>query len=276
MTKYLIVNSDDYGISEGVSRGILEAHHNGIVTSTSVMVNMPYAAEAITTAQQIAPQLGLGLHFVLSFGEPISPPEKVPSLVTEAGTFVSTLDDLREKSPSFTSDDLATELNAQFRRFVELAGTNPDHIDSHHAINYNHPVAYEIMLMIAQKHNLPYRRPQWLDDKQDLDENFISTINALHEKYGQPMCPDFTVNSTAFWDRRSRIEPLRQAITNTQDGYTEILCHVGYGANLNELYNIQREDELATFIHPEIVAMVKDDPKFQLIRFSDLPSKRLA
>lgn len=276
MTKYLIVNSDDYGISEGVSRGILEAHHKGIVTSTSTMVNMPYAAEAIATAQETAPQLGLGLHLVLSFGKPISPPETVPSLVTETGTFVSTFNEMLAKLPTFSVDDLRTELNAQYDHFVALAGTKPDHIDCHHGTTYFRPEAYDIMMTIADKHDLPYRRPIWLDEPLNAEfegqEATVAELRKVHTKYTHLKCPDERTEGTFFWDRRSRLPSLKQTIANIREGYTELICHVGYGADLKEDYHIQREDELAAYTHPDIVKMVKNNPEFELIRFSDLPA----
>ena len=62
MLRQIIVNADDFGYTPGVSQGILEAHLNGIVTSTSVMVNMPAAEQWVKTALKEAPDLGLGLH----------------------------------------------------------------------------------------------------------------------------------------------------------------------------------------------------------------------
>ena len=55
--KQLIVNADDYGLTPGVSRGILEAHLKGIVTSTTVMMGLPGVAAAIAEAQRTAPKL---------------------------------------------------------------------------------------------------------------------------------------------------------------------------------------------------------------------------
>src|SRR5262245_39603269 len=59
--RYLIVNADDFGQSRGVNRGIMEAHENGIVTSGSLMVRWPAAAEAATFART-HPDFSLGLH----------------------------------------------------------------------------------------------------------------------------------------------------------------------------------------------------------------------
>jgi chitin disaccharide deacetylase len=276
MTKYLIVNSDDFGISENVNRGIIEAYQKGIVNSTSVMANMPAAASGIRDAHQHAPQLGLGLHLVLSFGKPVAPPEKVPSLITEAGTFVSNYRELMAKIVSFTAQDLEIEFNAQFDHFVKLAGHKPDHLDSHHHAAYLHPAAFEVMMTLAEKHDLPYRRPSWLDGEvyadlpTNTDGKLVEKSLAIAAKHGNPRCPDYMVG-IFFWDRRSRVEPFRQAIQALNAGYTELACHVGYGADLEEDFNIQRDDDLAAVIDPSIVALVKNSPYIQLVTFADLP-----
>lgn len=275
MTKYLIINSDDFGISENVSRGIIEAHLQGIVTSTSTMANMPAATWAIQAAQTQAPRLGLGLHFVLSYGKPVSAPEKIPSLVTENGAFVQNYSGLMAKLTEFSANDLKTELTAQFDRFVELAGRLPDHLDSHHNATYIHPAAWEVMLDLAQKHHLPIRRPLWLEGfdyaemPTNADGQLIGRLKALYAQYGKARTTEFIADGTFFWDRRSRIEPLRQTLATIQDGYTELACHVGYGTGLEEDYHSQREDELVAFKDPSIVESAQRD--FQLITFADLP-----
>ena len=67
MSRVLIVNADDYGRTPGVSAGILRAHLESIVTTTTAMVNLPGAVEAISRALASAPRLGLGVHLNLTF-----------------------------------------------------------------------------------------------------------------------------------------------------------------------------------------------------------------
>ena len=86
MAAYLIVNADDFNLTEGVSRGILEAHRRGIVTSTTVMVNLPGLEQSRSLARQ-APRLGVGLHLNLTFGPPVLPAREVPSLVDDSSRF---------------------------------------------------------------------------------------------------------------------------------------------------------------------------------------------
>src|SRR5690242_14906464 len=67
----LIINADDFGISRGVNDGIVEAAQAGGITSTSLMVNMPASADAITRARQCS-RISVGLHFNLTVGHAIT------------------------------------------------------------------------------------------------------------------------------------------------------------------------------------------------------------
>ena len=84
--KNLIVNADDLGWTEGVNRGIAEAHRNGIVTSTSLLANGPSFSLGVELART-TPGLGVGVHLNLSDGAPVAPPELVTSLVNNEGEF---------------------------------------------------------------------------------------------------------------------------------------------------------------------------------------------
>ena len=79
-TTQLIVTADDFNLSEGVSRGILETHHHGIVTETSVMVNVGDLQQASAMLAS-APQLGVGLHLNITRGRPVAPPRAVGELL---------------------------------------------------------------------------------------------------------------------------------------------------------------------------------------------------
>lgn len=268
MTKYLIVNSDDFGISEDVSRGIMEAHHNGIVTSTTTMVNMPAAEWAIKTAQETAPNLGLGLHFVLSFGAPVLNPDDVPSLVTSEGKFVSTYSDLMTKMPNFSDDDLERELRAQFERFHDLAGCLPDHLDSHHGSTYQHPSAFKIMLSIAKEHNLPIRWFDGIETRYGLASD--NHLSRTYTEYAPIRTCDNLVDFIFDFESVSRIERLKTGLATIQEGYSELVVHVGYGKDLKEDYSFQREQELEAVTNAEVKQAILDND-IQLCNFADLP-----
>jgi predicted glycoside hydrolase/deacetylase ChbG (UPF0249 family) len=105
LARLLIINADDFGLSQGVNEGILEAHTRGVVTSTSLMVYRPAARAAAADAQHHR-ELSVGLHFV------------------EDG--IADLDD---------STQLETAFTRQLELFREFMGNDPTHVDSHHHVH---------------------------------------------------------------------------------------------------------------------------------------------
>jgi predicted glycoside hydrolase/deacetylase ChbG (UPF0249 family) len=149
--KRLIVNADDLGRSAGMNRGVLEAHRRGIVTSASLSVNFPAAAEVPTLAQD-AVGLGLGLHLTFTGGPPVLPPEKIETLVDFQGRLPHAPDGLDDARP----EEIVAEARAQLRRFRELMGRPPTHLDTRqHA--HRHPAVLEVVVMLAWETGLPVR-----------------------------------------------------------------------------------------------------------------------
>jgi predicted glycoside hydrolase/deacetylase ChbG (UPF0249 family) len=125
----LIVNADDFGASEGINRGIIEAHTEGIVTSTSLMVTGAAAPGAVALAREHG-ELGLGLHWDLD-GE-----QAEPGLDLDDATAVR------------------AELVRQLALFQDLVGRSPTHVDSHHHIHRRPAIA-----SIARELVAPLRVP---------------------------------------------------------------------------------------------------------------------
>ena len=85
--KRLIINSDDYGRTPEISRGIRETHLHGVVSSTTCMMNIVTTAGDVAIARKETPKLGMGVHLVLTMGDPISASETVRSITDENGHF---------------------------------------------------------------------------------------------------------------------------------------------------------------------------------------------
>ncbi|PYU03592.1 MAG: hypothetical protein DMG34_12680 [Acidobacteria bacterium] len=120
MEKRLIINADDYGLSRGITDGILLTHQKGILTSTSLMVNQPATDYAISRAEEV-PELGIGIHLNLTQGMPVLPKDQVRTLVDADGYFYST-------------QEIEAEFRAQIR-LMKSYGLMPTHADSHHRIH---------------------------------------------------------------------------------------------------------------------------------------------
>ena len=130
----LIINADDFGLTSGVNRAILQAHQHGVVTSATLMAGGRAFQEAVQFAQQ-APQLNVGCHVVLVDGEPLLPPEQVPSLVPAGGqtaNFRSGFGELAAAALRGRIDaaQVEAEAMAQMRK-LQAAGLALSHFDTH-------------------------------------------------------------------------------------------------------------------------------------------------
>lgn len=149
----LIVNADDLGWTDGVNRGIAEAHRNGIVTSTSLLANGRAFASAVGLVRAM-PGLGVGVHLNLSEGEPVAARERVKSLVNEAGMLKGGPESLllRLARRGLVRDEVEQEWDAQIRR-VRGAGIQPTHLDGHKHVHML-PGLFEITLRLAKRHGI--------------------------------------------------------------------------------------------------------------------------
>jgi chitin disaccharide deacetylase len=145
----LIVNADDFGLSQSVNQAVVRAHREGILTSASLMVNEPGFAGAIQLAKE-NPGLGLGLHLTLLQGHSTLPPDKIPGLVNARGEF--------RKSPVSVGmayffqrglrEQLRAEIHAQFEKF-RSAGLPLDHVNGHLHLHL-HPIIFKILMEDAE------------------------------------------------------------------------------------------------------------------------------
>ncbi|HUF92249.1 MAG TPA: ChbG/HpnK family deacetylase [Candidatus Limnocylindria bacterium] len=148
MTRRLIVNADDYGLTRGVSEGILAAHRHGIVTSTTVLVTGDIAPDLVARARDSG--LGLGVHVNLTLGAPLT---RGRSLVDAGGRFVR---DARRAAAVADEDDVLDEVEAQLARFEKLFKRAPTHLDSHHHVGLYAPVR-DVVLDVARARGLAVR-----------------------------------------------------------------------------------------------------------------------
>jgi len=151
--KNLIVNADDLGWTEGVNRGILEAFHNGIVTSTSLLANGAAFAGGVGAARS-APGLGVGVHLNLSNGPPVADQEIVTTLLNNDGEFTGGPESLllRRARGGLSLAEVENEWDAQIQK-VRDAGIEPTHLDGHKHVHML-PGLFEIALKLAKRHGI--------------------------------------------------------------------------------------------------------------------------
>ena len=144
----MIVNADDFGLTRGVSAGILAAHRHGIVTSSTVLATSAIDADLATAARESG--LGLGLHVNLTLGRPRT---RSASLVDEGGRFIR---DARRAAARAEVAHVEAEVDAQVERFLNLMKRGPTHLDSHHHVGLLPPVR-EVVLAVARRLGVPVR-----------------------------------------------------------------------------------------------------------------------
>lgn len=161
MDKLLIVNADDFGLSKGQNYGIVEACRHGVVTSTTAMVNGGAVEHAAALSREL-PSPGVGMHFVLTLGMPLSP---MPRL-TRTGQLGKWIWQMAEQG-TLPLDEIARELDCQFNRFVDLFGRDPTHIDSHHHVHMI-PAIFPLVAEFAARKGVAMRVDRQVQASHDL------------------------------------------------------------------------------------------------------------
>lgn len=151
--KLLIVNADDFGLTEGVNRGILDAHRRGLVTSTSLLANGAAFHSAVAFARH-TPALGVGIHLNLTDGRPIAPPSEIPSLVNAAQSFAAQPPQLARQLLAGTVQlaHIEREFRAQIE-YVLAAGITPTHLDGHQHVQA-WPSIFAITVTLALEYGI--------------------------------------------------------------------------------------------------------------------------
>jgi predicted glycoside hydrolase/deacetylase ChbG (UPF0249 family) len=149
----LVVNADDFGMSPSISRGVLRAHREGIVTSTSLLGNCTDLEHARALLAE-APGLGVGVHLALVEGGPIAEPASVPSLLAGDGVFHGRGAQFIAAWTKRRIDaaDVEREFDAQVTR-IRAAGIKIDHLDTHHHLGFL-PAVGRSVEVVAQRHGI--------------------------------------------------------------------------------------------------------------------------
>lgn len=171
--KQLIVTADDFGLSVPVNEAVEQAHTQGILTGTSLMVTAPAADDAVERARRL-PRLGVGLHLVFVAGRPALPPAQVPDLVGPDGRFLN--DPVKTGLRLFFKRSVQQQAEAEMRAQFELfraAGLPLDHVDGHQHF-HQHPVIVSLLARFAAEYGIravriPEEPPlvSWRAQRQD-------------------------------------------------------------------------------------------------------------
>ena len=160
----ILLNADDLGYNADVNTGVLHAHQNGIIRSTSLMIRGEAVLDVVQLAKD-APNLEIGLHFNVTSGQCCAEPNKIPLLADETGTFrfdstnmpasIARLRTLVSSEKQFL-DQVEREFWAQVEQFHHL-GLAIRHLDVHHYINLIHINLFTQYVGFANQLDIPFR-----------------------------------------------------------------------------------------------------------------------
>jgi len=242
----LIINADDFGLTAGVNRAIVEAHENGLVSSATLMANGQAFAEAVSLAQS-TPRLGVGCHVVLVDGAPLLPRTQVHSLLDRSGNHDGDLR-FREGISKFgalallgrlAADEIEAEATAQIRK-LQACGISVTHLDSH---KHTHlfPRVLRPLLRAAKSCGIrairnPFERIQGsqLAASPSLWRRWteVGVLRSFARQFREAVqqagiaTPDGTLAIVATGALNDRL--LRLMVENLPEGTWELVCHPGY------------------------------------------------
>ena len=166
MSKTLLITADDFGFSPSVNEAVLRAAEFGTLHAASLMVNMPFAEEAVANTKRRVPKLSLGLHISLTSGKACATKEEIPLLVDSAGHFkygfVGILMLLRGQNRAEATRQIHKEFTAQLAeadRLVKEYGIEFDRLDSHQHVHVL-PGIFETLVDEARQRHWTLRIPR--------------------------------------------------------------------------------------------------------------------
>ncbi len=256
----VILDADDFGMSEAINHGIIKSFTDGITTSTLLMPNLEAAPHAIALAKK-HPDLFVGQHTNFLLGKPCSNPEKIPSLVDGNGEFHRSAYYRAKADFSFCYDDVRTETLAQMERFKELTGDYPKHMDCHSIgdevvdqVFYDLSLEYDVHVTLKYSGDKKWpKHPRYAEITKLLESGALSYIQE-------------GVSVENFLNDDFNLLELGQ------DDIAEMHFDVGYLDQFvieNSSYTLLRCKELATICDPRVKAWFTAN-KIELISFLDL------
>ena len=153
----LIVNADDFGRSDSINQAVIRSHREGILTTTSLMVNEPACERAVALARE-NPRMGVGLHLTLLMGHSARKPSEIPGLVNSQAEFSN--NPVQAGMAYFfrrrLRAQLRAEIHTQFQRF-RATGLPLDHVNGHLHMHL-HPVVFQILMDDAAELGITHLR----------------------------------------------------------------------------------------------------------------------
>lgn len=257
----LLVQADDYGITRGVSKGIIYGIEHGIIRNTGIFTNMPWSEECAKWIDPFSSKIALGIDLNLTTGSPLCDKDMIPSLVNSDGSFHSSSEsrklDAELGSCHVNIDEAYMELTAQIEKYIELFKRKPDYIHSH---AYTTIEIEKLESQLAKQYGIPYC--------SDIMNEYVGI------GVGEYRIPWY--NKPATLENQANSSLKDYIISNEKEllkkDYVMLIGHMGYvDEDLLRMssYSLYRAMDLAAVIDEEIICWVKEN-SVDLITYKEL------
>ena len=280
MNRRLVLTADDFGLTASVNDAVEAAHREGVLTSASLMVAAPAAADAVRRAR-LLPALRVGLHLVVIDGLAVLAPAEIPDLLDRHGRFPSTQLrlGLRYAFGRRALHQLAAEIRAQFAAFA-ATGLRLDHADAHKHMHL-HPVVGRLMIEIGREFGLrairiPAEPPAILarcGTRVGLDARVLYRWTMLLRRRARAAGLVSTDQCFGLaWSGHMTAERVLQLLAELPVGASEIYFHPATARHadlLRLMPDYEHEAELATLLDPRVARALATE-EIKTTSFSDL------
>jgi predicted glycoside hydrolase/deacetylase ChbG (UPF0249 family) len=275
--KKVIINADDFGLCRGVNEGIVLAHQKGILTSTTLMANMPAFDHAVELAKQNK-KLGVGIHLNIVRGKPLSPEDRVLSLLNKDKKFFSSLFILMKRilSRRINQQEIELEFRAQIEKILE----NNLQISHFHCLSS----LLKIVLKLGKEYNI--KRIRYINE-YCLSPRLFQSAKAFFASLSCSSMKQRIIEDGIFMPDKSygicksgrmSSQRIKKILSNLKDGVTEIITHPGFMTKelldlekeIGSYYiNRYREKELNALLDKGLKQIIRDK-EISLINFNQL------
>lgn len=265
--KYLLMQSDDFGITEGVCAGAVKAITEGAIRNTGIFINMEHATKCMEKAKDLDVCLGIDINVVA--GRPVSNPADVPHLIDENGLFKTSRYQMKthkvkevdgfiivfDEDP-YPYEEVLLETENQVKRFIELAGKKPGYLHGHSLCT---PNLYKAMDTVAKKYDITF------------------TIDVFsNEKYHMPAEGDYLNKNRSLEEQINLSKKerfIKEVLPSIKDGETWIyIIHCGfidYDLFKQSSLTLERMMDLDLATDKEVLQYIKEND-IKLITYADL------
>ncbi|MGX7150283.1 carbohydrate deacetylase [Enterococcus ureasiticus] len=265
--KQVIINADDFGYSAGVNAGIIKSFKEGVLSSATLMANMPGREEAIQLAKE-HPTLGVGGHLVLTCGESL---KNRKTITDSTGNFLN-LNQYKNYRSQMDSEEIFDEWSEQID-YLLGKGLVLTHLDSHHHVHtFKENLA--ITKRISEKYHLAFRNAFNLE--KNLTLNYQKQITGFYDLMNYPNIRNIGIPYEQ--NKENCLNEIQTVLNQLEnEEVTELMVHPAFVDETlynNSSFNLARMKEVEVLCDAELKTLLEQNG-VEIINYQDVVAPTL-